>query len=253
MTTQPTKDLVEREKDFWESTDAEFLRARRVIRASIGEFNRYTDVHDYYDPAGQVVLDYGCGNGDLTFELLERGAERVIGFDISESLVEEARERARQLEVADRAEFHVADAHDTGFPDATFDLVVGIAILHHLLLPEALLEIRRVLKPGGRAVFVEPLQHNPILRLGRALTPAGRTPDEHPLTQDDWDVCRSVFPGFRHYERELLTLVFIPLNWVLPPAGKRWLARKLSGLDDRILVGREGLRKHARLTILVLE
>jgi ubiquinone/menaquinone biosynthesis C-methylase UbiE len=253
MTSPPTKDIVEREKDFWESTDDAFLRARRVIRASIGEFNRYTDVHDYYDPAGKVVLDYGCGNGDLSFELLERGAKRVVGFDISESLVDEAGLRARQLGVAGQAEFHVADAHDTGFPDATFDLVVGIAILHHLMLPEALLEIRRVLKPGGRATFVEPLQHNPILRLGRAMTPAGRTPDEHPLTQDDWELCRSVFPGFRHYERELLTLLFIPLNWVLPRDGKRWLARRLSSLDDRILAGPEGLRKYARLSILVLE
>ena len=121
----------------------------------------------------------------------------------------------------------VADAHHTGFPDGAFDLIRGNSILHHLELEPALRELRRILAPGGRAVFVEPLAHNPLLRLGRALTPMARTEDEHPFTAADWDTCAAVFPGFRHFERELITVPLMPLNLVLPARGRAALATRV--------------------------
>ena len=46
-------------------------------------------------------------------------------------------------------------------------------------------------------MFLEPMAHNPVLRLGRMLTPAARTDDEHPFTVDDWRRCAEAFPPTR--------------------------------------------------------
>ena len=76
------------------------------------------------------------------------------------------------------------NAHETTFPDKFFDRVVGNGILHHLELPAAMMEINRILKPGAKAIFQEPLGENPLLRLYRSI--AGiHTLDERPLRRKD--------------------------------------------------------------------
>jgi SAM-dependent methyltransferase len=244
---------VDRERSFWDARDDAYDRVRGWIVKAIGEFARYDDLRALYDPRGATALDFGCGRGYASLELLRRGAAHVTGLDISAAEVEHARGLAAAEGFADRSRFVVADAHATGFPDDSFDLIVGSSILHHLDLEPALRELRRILRPGGRAVFSEPLWHNPLLRVGRTLTPTARTRDEHPLTEDDWRLCATIFSGFRHEERELLTVPLMPLNLVLPPRLQRRLARRVSALDDRVLARFPGTRKYARLTFLVLE
>lgn len=77
------------------------------------------------------------------------------------------------------------DAEHLDFDDRSFDLVFGSGILHHLDLEVALAEVSRVLTDGGSAVFFEPMGHDPAINLYRRLTPAMRTPDEHPLRVED--------------------------------------------------------------------
>jgi SAM-dependent methyltransferase len=245
---------AEREKAFYNEKGAtSYHTVRMWIWRALGEFRRNGDITQYYDPAGKVVLDYGCGPGYLTKYLIENGATHVTGIDVSEGEIEQARERARDDGLTDKSDFLVADAHATGFPDDSFDLIVGDSILHHLDLRVALEELRRILRPGGRAVFMEPMWHNPILRLGRALTPSARTPDEHPLTTADWEMCAEVFDNFHHYEREFLTIPLMPLNLVLPSASQRRLARRIGALDERVRDRFPAVRKHSRITFLVLE
>jgi SAM-dependent methyltransferase len=69
-----------------------------------------------------------------------------------------------------------------GYPSKAFDLVLGVSILHHTDVGLVGREVARVLKPGGRALFIEPLAHNAFLRLFRWLTPDRRTPTEQPMT-----------------------------------------------------------------------
>ncbi|MBX6312192.1 MAG: class I SAM-dependent methyltransferase [Isosphaeraceae bacterium] len=107
---------------------------------------------------GEAVLDVGCGTGTLALAARRRvgAGGSVYGIDASEEMIERARAKsARQgLPVA----FEVAAAQSLPFADAAFDVVLCSLALHHL--PEdarvgALAEMRRVLKPEGRALIVE--------------------------------------------------------------------------------------------------
>lgn len=106
---------------------------------------------------GTRVLDVGCGVGRWSTMLATRGAE-VTGIDLSPTMIEEARQRAKVKGVESRCRFLVQDLAqlDTG---AKFDLIVGVTVLQHILDPQALREaIQRMsehLAPGGRMVLLE--------------------------------------------------------------------------------------------------
>jgi len=137
----------------------------------------------FRDCEGKQVLEYGCGTGSYALPMAKRGA-RVFGIDISPGSVDLARKHAAEAGEI-RAEFKVMDAMNLEYDDSSFDLVIGTGILHHLDIHKSFREICRVLKPGGRACFYEPLGHNPALNLFRKATPKMRTDDEHPLRRCD--------------------------------------------------------------------
>ncbi len=114
------------------------------------------------DLRGTRALDYGCGHGMAAVAMARAGAS-VTAFDLSPGYVNETRERAAANGVS--VECVTADGEELPFADATFDAVWGNAILHHLDLAKAGRELRRVLKPGGVAVFCEPWGGNPLLEL----------------------------------------------------------------------------------------
>jgi SAM-dependent methyltransferase len=74
-------------------------------------------------------------------------------------------------------------------------------------------EVARVLRSNGRAVFSEPLGHNPLLWLFRRLTPAFRTPDEHPLLYRDLRLMRKRFGNVEIKYFHLISLAAIPFLW----------------------------------------
>lgn len=137
------------------------------------------------DVRGRRVLDLGCGSGHHAVLLALRGAE-VYAIDVSDEWVRVTRERARCNGVAERVHALVMSAYALGFPPESFDVVCGAAILHHLE-PRALgPELRRVLRPGGHAVFLENSANNPLLMLARRLCghagiPRWSTDGEYPL------------------------------------------------------------------------
>ena len=154
---------------------------------------------------GQRVLDLGCGYGETAAWLALQGA-MVEAIDISPEMVEVSRRLAQRAGVADRITFHVGPAEALRFDDVSFDAAFGHDVLHHLDLERARDELLRVLKPGARAVFAEPLGHNPIINLFRDLSPGTRTPDEVPLRFADFARLRRGFGGFRHREFQFSTL-----------------------------------------------
>jgi SAM-dependent methyltransferase len=169
---------------------------------------RYHQAMEAVRPLGRV-LDYGCGNGDNALVFARRGLD-ITGIDISRSGVEHARAEAARVGLD--TEFRVMDAEDLDFPDNTFAAVSGKGILHHLNLDRALTEIGRVLTPAGRAVFIEPLGHNPFINWYRRRTPEARTPDERPLRAADLDRVRTYFRDVTFTYFNLTTLCALPFG-----------------------------------------
>jgi ubiquinone/menaquinone biosynthesis C-methylase UbiE len=117
------------------------------------------------------ALELGCGTGFFSLNLKQAGViDRVSVTDISAGMVSVAQDNARRLGF--EIEGRVADAESIPYPDNSFDLVVGHAILHHIPdVERALREVLRVLRPGGRFVFAgEPTRAGDFVarRLSRA-------------------------------------------------------------------------------------
>jgi SAM-dependent methyltransferase len=140
---------------------------------------------------GADVLEYGCGSAIQGLNVA-RAAKSLTGIDISDVAIADASAAARRKDLVNTT-YVVMDAEDMTFPPASFDLVFGRGILHHLDLERCFSSIARVLRPGGRAVFWEPLGHNPVLNRYREMTPEARTPDEHPLLASDFRLAERFF------------------------------------------------------------
>jgi ubiquinone/menaquinone biosynthesis C-methylase UbiE len=103
----------------------------------------------------QRVLDVGCGTGNWLIELAQTvpSCTRLVGVDVSLKFIEYAREQAKDAQVSDRVEFHVADAlRLLEFPDKSFDLVnhrLASSWLRTWDWRKLLQEYRRVCRPGG--------------------------------------------------------------------------------------------------------
>jgi len=98
-------------------------------------------------------LEIGAGTGYVSLNLARAGVvERVAATDISGGMIEALRATAERIGV--EVETARCEAADLPFPDASFDLLVGHAVLHHLPdLAAAFAEFRRVLRPGGTLAF----------------------------------------------------------------------------------------------------
>ncbi|MHB9004384.1 MAG: class I SAM-dependent methyltransferase [Coriobacteriia bacterium] len=136
--------------------------------AGIGKWNRASLAYDWMNAAehrrlapfkralfqraeGRVLL-VGAGTGQ-DFELLPSGCD-VIAIDISPAMVELARERAARC----RSSISVVamDVQDLAFTSGAFDTVLAVCVFCSVARPSAgLLEVRRVLRPGGRLLMIE--------------------------------------------------------------------------------------------------
>src|SRR5688500_4702419 len=108
---------------------------------------------------GDRVLDVACGAGGPARRLARLTGCGVLGIDIHEQGIAQARALAAQEGLADRVAFERADASQPLLlPDAAFDAVVCIDAINHLPdRPAVLRDWARVLKPGGRVLFTDPI------------------------------------------------------------------------------------------------
>lgn len=234
-----------REQEFHDSRFAEGQPHRSADRFYI--INRASDAYfrarlDAVRP-GARVLDYGCGDGAYgALHAATRDDLDITAIDLSPVAIEQAKGKAREAGVLERIDFRIMNAEQLELPDEEFDYVVGLGVLHHLDLEASLREIRRVLKPEGGGVFVEPLGHNPLINLYRNRTPDQRTSDEHPLLVSDLDLIARSFGVCDTSYFHLLGLLALPL------AGTPYMARavrRLDALDQSLFRQLPYMRRHA--------
>jgi SAM-dependent methyltransferase len=197
--------------------------------------------------AGRLVLECGFGRGGRALRLAEAGA-LVHAIDLSSAGARMARAEAAARGLAGRARFCLMDVQALGWPDRSFDLVCGSGILHHLDLDAACSEILRVMKPGAAAVFLEPLGHNPALRLFRRVTGSLRSADEHPLRMQDLARIRARFGPAAASYYGLSCLLAAPLIGLPGGAAAARLLQRL----DRLLLRIPWLRPWAWMVVLEL-
>lgn len=198
------------------------------------------------------VLEYGCGEGWITQDLAKKGA-MVSAFDISTEAVRQTREVLASEGLADRCRIAQMGAERLEYPDESFDIVFGFAILHHLDLKPAIKELYRVLKPGGMAYFAEPLGGNPLINLYRRLTPQYRTVDEEPIDLQKLTPLLNQFHEFKHADYYVTALAAVALAYL--PFGARLypaVNRKLMKFDDGLLRKFPALGRLAWYTILTM-
>ena len=154
----PTIDDV---RDYWNR----HIHDLEITRHPVGSPGFFADLDQYHFEKlhhlprlvdfdgyrGRQVLDVGCGAGtDLA--RFARGGARVTGVDISSSAIELARANFAQQGL--EADLRETDGEHLPFPDATFDLVYAHGVVQYTVDGRRLIEeCRRVLKPGGTAIF----------------------------------------------------------------------------------------------------
>lgn len=125
---------------------------------------------------GEVVVDIGTGRGELPVVAALWGAHEAVGVEYSAAAVALAEKTAVVHDVTDRVRFVLADARSAPLPDDYADLVTMVDVVEHLTpaeLDRALVEARRILRPGGRVfvhTFPTATTYEVTYRLLRALT-----------------------------------------------------------------------------------
>ncbi len=151
------------ERDAGRLDEANFRRRRDLAVA---------EVLALATPASRV-LDLGCGSGPVLAELRRRGID-AVGIDCAPDMLAYAAARLRRLGLDDGG-LHQGDCRATGFPDASFDVVVCLGVIsfvedYGLILAE----IGRLLKPGGTMILsfrnaFRPLASDPAVLVRRLL------------------------------------------------------------------------------------
>ena len=253
---QSEDDVLDRERAFFDEYADDLDPSQMPPREYEAYESRFEDalIEQVGDPAGMRILDLGCGTGDLTLRLLQRGAA-VTALDLSPTAVRVAEERAKLFVPGADARFLTGTAEETSLDDEEFDFVVGKLVLHHLDLSRVAPEIQRVLKPGGVGAFIETSGFNPALRAARRHLP-GRagiarygTPDEHPLTPADVELIG------RHFARAEVDFPVMVFAYLVERHVLRWRVRGtqriLAGMDHQLAKSARARRGsyYLRLTV----
>ena len=138
----------------WEDPDHTREYVAAVTAVGLWESERL--LIERYVPIDGAVLDIGCGAGRTTFGMYDAGYRRVTGYDLSVTMIAEARRIA--AERSHPISFNVGDAVSMPYDDASFDGALFSA-QGFMCIPgrerrlQALREVRRVLRPGAHFIF----------------------------------------------------------------------------------------------------
>ena len=202
----------QREREYYE----EFSRRQKITEINFDPvlgnekrpWNPYWFVYQLamkeFDYGRRKLLDFGCGIGIDAIRFAKIGYD-VSGFDISPNNITIAKRLSERYGFSNRTSFQVQTAEHLYYPLEQFDIIVGIDILHHVEIRQAIKECHRLLKKKGVAIFKEHIEV-PVfdrVRNTRIVTSLfskdksfdkNITEDETKLTIYDIDALREVFP-----------------------------------------------------------
>ena len=117
-----------------------------------------------------VILDVGCGGGKAITRLAKQAVlGKVFGIDYSVDMVEYSQKINKTLIAENRVKIREGSVEKTGFPDNFFDLVTAIETYYFWpRLPNALQEIKRVLKPEGKLLLVNEMVKDGVYEVEHA-------------------------------------------------------------------------------------
>lgn len=171
------------------------------------------------------VLDLGCGIGDASIYFAKKNA-KVYAIDISDKMIKFLQHMMSKYKVENKISAKVCPAENITYAENSFDVVYGNGVLHHVNIHKAQKEIKRVLKPGGEAYFIEPLSYNPVINVYRHMASHVRTVDEEPLSLRDINMFISKFKSGSHKEFHFTTLLvflyFFFVERVHPNSERYW-------------------------------
>jgi SAM-dependent methyltransferase len=203
---KPASDAtVETVKDFWEShvnneyyTDAQRASAEYFREIEERRYRAHYNLRDLFaslQGSEGKLLEIGCGIGVDSIQLAKCGFD-VTAVDLTENALQVAKEFAAEREVS--INFQLANAEKLEFPDRSFDAVYSFGVLHHTPdIQQAVAEVHRVLRPGGRAYVMLYHTHSLVNLVHRAF----RLPYESPRDRDDH--CPVVYTFSRKGARDL--------------------------------------------------
>ena len=242
------KDVYQVERTKWDALAQDKMAT--VKQLPLGDdFYKYaqrvstmSDVIEFLgDLSDKSVLEYGCGLGEISALLAKTGAQ-VTTFDLSPMSVAVTRHRAALNNVAERVEAVVAAGENLPYADESFDVIFGKAILHHVDVNKGWYDIYRVLKTNGKAVFVEPMGMNPLLKFTRNHIPyPNKNPRgaDRPLNYDEIRCWGQKYREFYYQEIQLLSMLERGLGF-----NKR--LESLRRLDKVLLLHLPFLRRYCR-------
>ena len=215
----------------------------------------YLPIFEYVLPKmgqldGKKVLELGTGTGG-TATLLARQGAAVVGIDLLPFRLTEAKARAVDHNVAESVNFALMDAMHLAFPDNTFDFIISKSVLVFTEHTQTAKECYRVLKPGGKAIFIENMRHHPAVWLYRKmfLKYSGKL---RYFSAQDIETVGAEFEKSEHSEFHLSAVS--ALFWqkcVSIPLFYRWTFRILKAIDTSLLKYLPFLKQFCWVTAMI--
>lgn len=129
----------------------------RFMTMGIDTIWRKKAIRALSDLKPQLILDVATGTGDFALEAIRiLNPKKIIGIDISQGMLNVAKEKIKKKNLENQFDVQIADSESLPFEDASFDAItVAFGVRNFENLEKGLAEMRRVLKPGGKAIILE--------------------------------------------------------------------------------------------------
>lgn len=258
MTQAASHDRLEREVAYFEAHYrdeagrgvaplSEFDRRRYTAPPAGTVYPREFYYHLLAPLKGKKVMEMACGNGIDACIMAHNGAD-VHAYDISSESTRLVRQRAQANDLSDRIQLQVTGDFDQAYAGETFDHIVGYAAIHHIPMEGLAQRVYDRLKPGGCAVFAEPVINSQALYALRRCVPYyfwKPTEDEKPLCDADIQAFARPFDRVQQREFQLVSRIW-------PMFRQSWTVTAALHHLDGLLLRFPVMRRFATVSVFAL-